>query len=306
MSLALIDVGSNTIRLSVYAVGEEAQPGHAFTRLFSKKIMAGLASYVDESGALSAAGIDRACDALGYLRQIIENLHIAETHVFATASLRNVTNGEEALHAIDERTGFDVELISSEREALLGYTSFQHDCQTESGVLVDIGGGSTEVTTFEENCPRDVASLPLGSLKLFKRNVEKILPSKKERGKIRKQVERALDDAGFEEPEQHGLLCGIGGTCRAACKLVDRLYGREQTARTFTRAELADLMGALEDSPASARRLILRTCPDRVHTIIPGLIVLCTVADRFGIENVTVSQYGVREGYLLERILCKR
>lgn len=306
MTVGIIDVGSNTIRLSIYAVGNEAPSGEDFTRLFSKKITAGLAGYVDGEGALSQEGIDRACDALAYLKHVVCNLHIAETHVFATASLRNITNSAQALAAIDARTGLDVELVSSEEEARLGYSSFQHDCRTERGVLVDIGGGSTEVTTFDANEPQQLTSLPLGSLKLFKKNVGKILPTKKERLRMRKQVCRALDKAGFARPERYELLCGIGGTARAACKLVNALCRRAPGERCFTREELADLMGALEDSGISARELILRSCPDRVHTIMPGLMVLQTVADRFGSERFKVSPYGVREGYLIERVLGNR
>lgn len=304
MSIALIDVGSNTIRLSVYTVGKEARPGHDFTRVLSKKIMAGLAAYVDDAGMLTQEGVDRACDALGYLCSIVENLHVGETHVFATASLRNIANSAEALASIEGRSGLAIDLVSSEEEALLGYSSFRHDCKARDGVLVDIGGGSTEVTAFRENEVIEATSIPLGSLKLFKKDVGKILPTKKERAKMRKQVERGLDDAGFKRPERSELLCAIGGTARAGCKLVDKLYGRPLSRLGFTRDELADLMGALEDGYTAARELILRTCPDRVHTIIPGLIVLSTVADRFGANRVQVSQYGVREGYLIEHVLC--
>ena len=139
MSVALIDVGSNTIRLSVYMIEGDG----SFERLLSKKITAGLAAYVDDEGALSPEGIDCACEALRYLGTIVDHLQVDDVRVFATASLRNVTNSQEALAAIEQRTGRAVELVSGKEEALLGFSSFRHECSLDRGVLTDICGGSS-------------------------------------------------------------------------------------------------------------------------------------------------------------------
>ncbi len=315
MTLALIDVGSNTIRLSIYAVGNEAKeirqavPGEqpddlgSFVRLFSKKSTAGLAGYVDENNLLTRDGIDRACESLTYLKSIVDNLRIEETHVFATASLRNVDNSADALSEICARTKLDIELISSEEEALLGYSSFKHDCPLDHGVMMDVGGGSSEVVCFKNNEPTFVTSIPLGSLKLFKKDVAELLPTKKERKRICAQVEQECDRLGIDGHSKQEVLCGIGGTARAAAKLMRRHLGKDPLENRFTIGELDELIEVLAKDDAHALELIIRTCPDRIHTVIPGLLVLYTVARRFDAREMIVSKYGVREGYVCERIV---
>ena len=115
MKQAIIDIGSNSIRLTLYET-----EGQSFKILFREKIMAGLAGYV-EDGKLSAEGIECACAGLLTFRKILQTLQIENTRIFATASLRNVSNTERALSVIRAATGFSVEVISGEDEALFGY-----------------------------------------------------------------------------------------------------------------------------------------------------------------------------------------
>ena len=90
---AIIDIGSNTIRLNVYQVEEDG----AIHSIFQSKETAGLAGYVQEDGSMSREGLDRAADALLRFRSILDALHIENRAVLATASLRNITNSEEAV-----------------------------------------------------------------------------------------------------------------------------------------------------------------------------------------------------------------
>ena len=99
MKQAIIDIGSNSIRLTLYET-----EGENFHILFREKIMAGLAGYV-EDGKLSAEGIECACAGLLTFRSILQTLEIAHISVFATASLRNISNTEQALSVIRAATG---------------------------------------------------------------------------------------------------------------------------------------------------------------------------------------------------------
>ena len=114
---AIIDIGSNTIRLNVYQVEEDG----AIHSIFQSKETAGLAGYVREDGSMSREGLDRAADALLRFRSILDALHIENRAVFATASLRNITNSEEAVFQLQERTGLMIRLLSGREEAILDY-----------------------------------------------------------------------------------------------------------------------------------------------------------------------------------------
>ena len=302
--VALIDIGSNTIRLVTY----ELEGGHA-TRLFSKKRMTGLADYVDADMRLSAEGVREACEAIAYLRRLCEKLGVDAIHPFATASLRNVANSKECIEEIERRTDLRIDLVSEKDEALLGYAAFLHDAPFSDGGLVDIGGGSTELVSFVHGTPKMALSLPMGSLKLFKRHVAGTLPFPDEAAAIRADVQgelrRALP-AGLS-PAAH--MCGIGGSARAVLKLVRRMHGMPEDAREFSAEQLDELVktllagGETGKGMRRARKLVLRSCPDRVHTIVPGALVLQAVVGRFGAERVYVSKFGIREGYLHERVL---
>ena len=105
--------------------------------------------------------------------------------------------------------------------------------EREQGMVLDIGGGSTEWVCFSQGRIRHAASIPLGSLNLYNRCVETLLPSPKEQAKIRKQVKKALDGAplpDFPCP----VICGVGGTIRGAGKLCNYLYKLPAGNRTIT------------------------------------------------------------------------
>ena len=170
MKQAIIDIGSNSMRLTVYEVA-----GEAFKILFREKSMAGLAGYVEE-GRLSPEGIARACSGLLEFRETLAALDITAVAVFATASLRNIFNTAEAVWAIQTATGFSVEVLSGTEEALLGYYGAGLEVHCTSGAFLDIGGGSTEVVVFDQGQPVQSASFRMGSLSLYRSYVKKILP----------------------------------------------------------------------------------------------------------------------------------
>ena len=161
MKYAVIDIGSNTVRLAVYLTD-----GDNFSPVFSQKYIIGLAGYVTD-GFLQPEGIRKACDTLLQCRSLIALFDgIAETYVFATASLRNVQNTQEAVDQIFMVTGFSVDVLSGQAEAYLDYYGVLHEAPLENGLLFDIGGGSTEIVTFAHDGPGLIESLPIGSLNL--------------------------------------------------------------------------------------------------------------------------------------------
>ena len=109
MLCAIIDVGSNTMRLTLYYYEQTR-----FQPLLHKKAMAGLMGYV-ENGRLSDDGLRKAAEVLAEYRRILENFSVEEVHVFATAILRNIGNSDQALAFLRDQSGFDIELISGER-----------------------------------------------------------------------------------------------------------------------------------------------------------------------------------------------
>lgn len=294
MKQAIIDIGSNSMRLTVY----ETQGEH-FHILFREKIMSGLAGYV-ENGALSAEGIECACTDLLTLRGILQTLEIDQISVFATASLRNISNTSQALAIIRAAAGYSVEVISGEEEGLLGYTGAMQELQLDSGAFVDIGGASTEIVTFDDSKPGDFFSYPIGSLSLYRSCVKKILPGDGSLKRLCKVISRTIK-AGNESPRP--LLVGVGGTARAVLKLSQHYWKTGEDCCSITAEQLDGLCEFLCSGKKAASDLLLRLEADRIHTLIPGLMILQHVFHLFQAQQMIISNYGVREGYLCQKIL---
>ena len=297
MKIAIVDLGSNTIRLSVY----NTLPDGRFELLFSEKEMAGLVSYV-RAGALSPEGIQRACQGIQDFQALLRQFDLGTPHVFATASLRNIRNTEEAVERICEETGVKVDVISGELEAKLGYYGTQLATQLRDGAVFDIGGGSTEILEVRDGEIRRAQSLPIGSLELFNQCVDGLWPKRKELEKIRKAVAAALKRA-HEPACRVEKVCGVGGTARAVLKIANAWYDKPAGNRILTPAELHRLEKMLLKRDHQSRKLILRHCPDRVHTILPGIVLMGTITDMLCRKELYISPYGVREGYLCHKLL---
>ncbi len=263
--------------------------------------MAGLAGYV-EDGTLSAEGIECACTGLLTFRGILQTLEIDSVRVFATASLRNVSNTQQALSVILAATGYTVEIISGEEEALLGYTGAMQELHMTSGAFLDIGGASTEIVTFDSGTPVDFASFQIGSLSLYRRCVKKILPGEGSLKRLRHEIAGTLDvSEGALDPRP--LILGVGGTARAALKLAQHYYKSSEDCRSITGEQLDGLCEFLCSGKKDAIDLILRLEAERIHTLIPGLLILQHTFHLFHAQQLIVSKYGIREGYLCQKIL---
>lgn len=297
---AIIDVGSNTIRLTVYRVYKDD-----FKILFNQKVMAGLAGYVEDN-KITQEGIDTACKALANFKSIVDNFNIENLLVFATASLRNVENTDEAVSQICKKTGINVEIISGEEEARLDFEGATHNIiDMNSGLLVDIGGGSTELVSYENKEIINAVSIHLGSLKLYKKCVENIIPTKSESEKLQKTSVKELEKVNEIKKQKYSVICGVGGTIRAVLKLNNFIFKAHETNRTITVLNLQKILEVLRKGETEGVNTILKVCPDRIHTIIPGITLLYNIAKFYDCDMITVSSYGVREGYLYDRVINK-
>lgn len=208
MKYAIIDLGSNTVRLSVYTVTKDKE----FKLLFSEKETAGLANYVEEK-ALSREGMQKASLVINEFLNLLQQLSIENIYIFATASLRNVVNAEQAARYIQENTGVDVDIVLGNDEAEYGFAGALNTVDINDGAMFDIGGGSTEVVVFADKKPLTVQSFDCGCLNLANRYIRKIFPTKEEIKQIKEKVGKKLSRL-----EYHGKadrLCGVGGTIRA-------------------------------------------------------------------------------------------
>lgn len=301
MKYAIIDIGSNSIRLSVYRYDEE--DGNVYIQ-FKDKIMAGLAGHI-ENELLTEKGIKKACSALKIYKRVLNNLNIDKIYPFATASLRNIKNTEWAKSRIKEEIGFDIDVISGKEEAELDFEGATKIIDIKEGILVDIGGGSTEIVLYENKEIKQAVSIPIGSLNMYKKYVKCLIPTKEERKNISKDVKKEMEKLNINTETKYENMCGVGGSIRATRKISVELLGNEKENKEFSSEEIKKILKEFEAEEKIVIDKILPVVPERIHTIIPGIIILNTIARQFGIKNVYVSGYGVREGYLFKHVIKK-
>jgi len=294
--VAIIDIGSNTVRLSVYDISSTGD----VRQTYRQKSVAGLAGHVDKRNFLTDEGVRVACSALNHFRKAVAGMNITETHVFATASLRNILNASRVIEDIKSETGYDVIIISGEEEAICDYIGATNSMAMSDGLLIDIGGGSTELVICKDGRIDKAASIPIGALSMYSKHVSSVIPTEAQSEKIASETLKKLDV--IKSNTLHAM-CGVGGTMRALYKLNNTIFGAPPDNRAVPVKNAKKILNLITTDTKLMVGRILQIAPDRIHTITPGLIILNTVIKKYDCKTITVSESGVREGYLIRNVL---
>ena len=178
--------------------------------------------------------------------------------------------------------------------------------EENSGILVDIGGASTEVVVFDDGSIVKKASLPMGSLMFHSRSSKDILPSSEECGEMREEAERLLASAMDFREVSRPKLCGIGGTFKGAMALYNMVFSMDSANRTMKIGEIREIIHRFQrDRKLGTREIafLMKTVPERMHTLLPGRVIADVLAGRFGSDTILYSDSGVREGYIYKKII---
>jgi len=315
----IVDIGSNTVRLNLYFY-----KNNHFKLLLSKKENLGLAMYV-KNGNLSKTGIEKAVLILKSMKKDFKYLKIKNFSFFATASLRNINNSLKVIEIIEKRADIKIHLLSGEKEGELSFIGSKKVLEGEEGILVDIGGGSTEIVFFDKKKIKDSYSLPIGSLKLYTDYVSDILPSNAEKILIEEKIFYELDKLNLKKSERYKkymkkdekFICGVGGTFRVFKKMLLSLdiekegkegkewkEGKEEKERKFISPKsLKSLEEELKENNKDTYNKILMVKSSRIHTLIPGILIIKSIVSYFNCDRIQISDFGLREGYLYNKIM---
>ena len=300
---AIVDIGANSVRMNLYEIDTETGD---YTVTSSARSMLGLAAYV-ENGALTADGKGKLFAVLREFLARANSVPCDRFSAFATASLRGLRDADRILADIRTRLGVEIEIISGQTEAQFDLDAIRYRFpDVPHGVVLDMGGGSTEIVPFRNGTALSLDSLPIGCVALTKKfascTKKSPFPSEKEMDDIRAYVRDVLS--------AHSALRGIGGTAfliggtgRAAAKL--QLAKTGETLTDGYRFSADALRETAEAAWADARTggaLLQKIVPDRLTSILPGLYAYLEIASYLGLSDFIISAAGVREGYLLNVI----
>lgn len=289
---AIIDIGSNSIRLVVYD-GPQRIP---FV-LFNEKVMAGLGAAMGSAGRIAEDAMDRGIAALERFSRLCVEMSVDQLSVVATAAVRDASNGEEFVARAVE-LGLDVRVLSGEEEGLASAHGLLSGMPEADGIMGDLGGGSLELVRVSGGKVGRAVSLPLGVFRVGE---------VRRRGKkaLAQRLDALLAERGFADVETGLPFYLIGGSWRALARLdmlltgypLPILHHYEMTPdRPAALLQRIDRPGKSDfknlPSVSSAR---LPGLPDAAH-------LLCTIIDRLKSSHLTVSAFGLREGLLFEQL----
>lgn len=300
MLYAIMDIGSSSIRLAVYHLEKDSMD-----LLLKKKHAIGLAGFID-NGCMSQAGIDKTVEIVKDFKNFLANFPIAAMDAITTAALRNCRNSKAAVCEIEKRTGISLRVISGDEEATFDFIGATHNRKDGSGLLVDIGGGSTEIVSYEHREIRFKISVPMGALSLRTDLVHGFLPSAAECQAMKAEAERMFDQVRGLQQHCALAIIGMGGTFKSACALYNRLYHCDRYNTRMDVLKIEQMISEFQrDIPLTEEKTIvlIKAVPDRMHTIISGLIIADVLASRLGSSRISYSDTGVREGFICAEIL---
>jgi exopolyphosphatase/guanosine-5'-triphosphate,3'-diphosphate pyrophosphatase len=285
----------------------EVNPPGEFTVVDADRRILRLGEGVDQHKRLSQAAMDRVVGTLKDWKDITAKYPLRATVVVATSAVRESENRQDFLARITEETGWDVEVLTGEEEArrtLLGLR-FKLPSAIKDFLGLDIGGGSTECILAQEGQAPAVISLDLGVVRLLERVFRQDPPTAQEihqaEAAIDQELEKVLKAFG---PIPRNPLVGTAGTVTTLAAMAQGLP-RYESARVHNYELSLSTIKSLEQdliAKVGPRRLAMPGLePGREYVIVAGTVILRRVMETFGLDTCLVSDFGLREGVLIDK-----
>ena len=293
-SVAVIDIGSNSVRLVVYESMKRS-----LVTIFNEKTLCGLGREVQTTGLLAPDAVAKALTALRRFRALCRVMKVGRVHAIATAACRDASNGPEFIATAEKICGVHIEILSGQREAQLSALGVVSGVHRPDGIVGDLGGGSLELVDVQGNRVRRGVTLPLGSLALQD-------SSQKSLKRAERIVKNGLADVAQLEAGAGRTFYAVGGTWRALARIhivqsgypLHVMHGYTipaadalDFARRLRRLAAANILADIE-VVADARRPLL----------VYAALVLEHIIRVARPQTVVFSTFGVREGLLYEML----
>src|SRR5262245_62679877 len=294
--VAVIDVGSNALRMVLARV----TPGVDFRVLRQERVQTRLAG--NRRGLLPPAAVDQTIRSVRRFLSDVRRPSAPRVLAVATAAVRDAPNAERLLGALRSESGVDVRVLSGPEEARLGATAVLWSRPISRGAIVDLGGGSLQVTRVRGGRIARVASVPLGAVRTTLRFLRHDPPRAREIQALRRETRQRL--LGVLPRARAGdTLIGLGGSLRALGRIFLRTVLENGTSPRWLklrREEIAQLRARLEPLSARQRRRVRGLKAERADVILAGAVVIEELMTLGGYEILTVSSEGVRHGLLIQ------
>ncbi len=296
--VAIIDLGSNTARLVVM----NTHAGYSYRLTDQVREVVRLRQGMTEEG-LSEAAFKRGFSTLRLFKNFCDSVKVGKVIATATSAIRDAANGQLFIQKVQDEIGLELRVLSGEREAYYDTIGALNEVPVQDGVVLDIGGGSLQLSDVRKRQYQQGVSFPLGALALSERFVTNDPITEDEYEAIKAEVEGDLEQVPWLGKKKGEPLVGLGGTIRNLAKI----QAEEENYPLFTlhgfkltRKSLKKSIRLFRELPLDERKKIPGLASDRADIILPGAIALLAIMQKLDVKEIAVSENGVREGLFLE------
>jgi len=297
--IAISVLGSNTARLVIL----RSIPGYAYRLEDELREVVRLREGMTD-GRLSDAAMERGLSTLDLFKRFCGAVGVDMVIPTATSAVRDATNGSEFVQRVEQEVGWKLRVLSGEREAHYGVIGALNEVPITNGYVLDIGGGSAQLSEVRDGSYRRGDSVRLGALALTERFVKSDPPKSSELKVLQSEIEKQLQTFTWAKPSEGWKLVGLGGTIRNLAKIeskrqnypLENLHGFALTGKSVK--ESIDLFDEL---PLKQRKSIPGLSDDRADIIGAGARVVAAFMDYLKVDELTISENGLREGIFFEQ-----
>lgn len=309
--LAAIDIGTNSVHMVIVRIDPVLA---AFTIIAREKDTVRLGERDPKTGNLTQAAMDRAIAALKRCKDLALSINVDHIIAVATSATREANNGYEFLSRIEAEVGIQVDLISGQEEArriYLGVLSGM-DFQNQPHIMIDIGGGSTEIILADSQEPRFLSSTKIGAVRLTRDFISTDPISQNEfialRSYVRGMLERPIDELRhYLKPGETVKLVGTSGTIETLA-ILNALSQQKEIPNplhgySLTRKEIRDWVKRLSNLNYDQRFALPGMNDKRAEIILAGSIILLEAMTMLNLERITICERALREGVIVDWML---
>jgi len=290
--VVVVDVGTNAVRLSLARI----TAGVGFTVLREAREQTRLGG--GRSGALPARAIAATVATVERFLRKVRRGHEPRVIAVATSAVREAHNAAALRAALRRRAAVDVSVLTGEEEARLGGIAAVRSLGLRNATVIDLGGGSLQISRVDDGVVTAVASVPLGAVRLTRHLLHDDPPTDAAVAAVRRETARQV--AGRLPPAATHPLVGLGGTIRTLGRM--HLAGRRRRSLhrlTLPAAAVHELCATLVGAPYRTRRSLPGLRAHRADIIVAGALVVDELLARGGYPALTVCTRGVRHGVLI-------
>jgi exopolyphosphatase/guanosine-5'-triphosphate,3'-diphosphate pyrophosphatase len=302
MHVAVVDIGTNSTRLLI----AELDRGRVTAELERESQVTRLGAGVDSAGRLQEEAMERVYATLERFRAEIDRHGADRAVAVLTSAVRDAANGAEFAATVESRFGLEPHVLTGDEEArltFLGATSERDPSDDSPRLVIDIGGGSTELVIGRGQQAEFHVSTQAGVVRMSERHLHGDPPRPGELEAAVNDVRGVLEagvPAEHREAVQHGIA--VAGTATSLAAIAQRLDPYDPAkvhGYRLSAAERERIRGELTAMTLEQRRAVPGLHPDRAATIIPGVLILTAVMDLFGLDEVEISEHDILRGAAL-------